>query len=271
MHNTITAFSYGGFKPWADIVPCDLKPGAHTSPETHAAKACVIAREYAHSVFGRMRMRVSVWSTSLKLQMVPNRGVGLVGLCGKLSDATAPAQISSSTIPTGDTLDSRANKFKGAGNGVVYRDPPPREVQDLFLLVSVLPPSPQQRLHGHPLTRPSALLAAFLKVARDLSNQGLTFKNVAPSDYKIPDRRGLSVTWVNDEAAKRSKPFLGRTTHQDSFLDPKAAGNFKVRDTQSECTPDDVRGSSRKKRTPPGHVCLAELAKPLCALPPPLR
>lgn len=77
------AYSYGGFKPWADIAPPQLKPG--------------------------------------------------------------------------DTLDSRANKFQGAGTGCQYRDPPP------------------------------------LAVGRDVSTQGLSFGNVKPSDYTVPTHPSCSM------------------------------------------------------------------------------
>mmetsp|Transcript_14111 Transcript_14111/g.18337 ORF Transcript_14111/g.18337 Transcript_14111/m.18337 type:complete len:277 (+) Transcript_14111:8-838(+) len=99
-----------------------------------------------------------------------------------------------STLKPGETLENRANKFQNVGHGAVYRDLPPREV------------------------------------ARDVSNQGLTLRNVKPSDYKIPDKRGLSVQWAAE--ARPSKPFLGTTTYEATFVKPEGADDFKVKEPE---------------------------------------
>mmetsp|Transcript_75489 Transcript_75489/g.151743 ORF Transcript_75489/g.151743 Transcript_75489/m.151743 type:complete len:267 (+) Transcript_75489:24-824(+) len=100
-------------------------------------------------------------------------------------------------LKPGETLDGRDNKFKGVGNGVVYRDAPPREVP------------------------------------RDLSNQGLTLKNVKPEDYQVPDKKGLSAAWVSSGADEgRRKKFVGRSTYADAFQDPRGASAFKTNEPE---------------------------------------
>lgn len=89
------------------------------------------------------------------------------------------------------------------------------------------------------------------EVARDVSNQGLSFRNVKvfpksssnqnklyflstqccniisfilykkfqPADYDIPDKRGMSVSWTAQ--VRKSKPFIGTTTHEATYVKPE--------------------------------------------------
>jgi hypothetical protein len=103
------------------------------------------------------------------------------------------SDITPPAMKPGESLESRANKFQNAGYGAVYRDAPPRELP------------------------------------RDATNTAVSFNhNVAPEDYRVPDRRGLSVTWVRDSTDLRNKKMIGTTDYLAGFQDPQGAGSYRI-------------------------------------------
>jgi len=69
--------------------------------------------------------------------------------------------------------------------------------------------------------------------------------------FAVDAPTSVDIRRVNDENAKRSKPFYGRTTYQDGFADPMGADAFKVNGLharnrlRSEARVDNCTASAR--------------------------
>mmetsp|Transcript_1346 Transcript_1346/g.1806 ORF Transcript_1346/g.1806 Transcript_1346/m.1806 type:complete len:350 (-) Transcript_1346:437-1486(-) len=87
--------------------------------------------------------------------------------------------------PPGETNATRNSKFAQTGHGVVYNRP----IDSELALAS-----------SKPVSFESTAL-------------------VRPNDYKVPDRRGVSVNFSNQHPYERSKPFLGASTYKSNFRD----------------------------------------------------
>eukprot|EP00640_Fibrocapsa_japonica_P002208 CAMPEP_0113938826 /NCGR_PEP_ID=MMETSP1339-20121228/5242_1 /TAXON_ID=94617 /ORGANISM="Fibrocapsa japonica" /LENGTH=344 /DNA_ID=CAMNT_0000942115 /DNA_START=43 /DNA_END=1077 /DNA_ORIENTATION=+ /assembly_acc=CAM_ASM_000762 len=84
-------------------------------------------------------------------------------------------------LPPGESDDTRAHKFNNVGHGAVYQKPIPNE-----------------------------------DIGRR-TNQMEASAALHPSEYRVPDRRGVSVNFKQTQA--RSKPFLATSTFRSSFRD----------------------------------------------------
>lgn len=94
------------------------------------------------------------------------------------------AQKHQPTLKPGETLDTRAHKFYNVGHGVVYRDTIPTSAP------------------------------------RDKTVLQESYSNVRQGDYKVPDRRGISVQFLDDakKLMDATKPCVSVTQSQASFV-----------------------------------------------------
>jgi hypothetical protein len=89
--------------------------------------------------------------------------------------------VKAPSLKTGETLGSRDVKFANTKHGVVYPNAPPVDATTLTCSAS-------------------------------------TFSNVHKGDYKVPDKKGACYV-EGEPPADRSKPFLHKTLHEESFRD----------------------------------------------------
>eukprot|EP00639_Heterosigma_akashiwo_P027090 CAMPEP_0194704978 /NCGR_PEP_ID=MMETSP0295-20121207/28643_1 /TAXON_ID=39354 /ORGANISM="Heterosigma akashiwo, Strain CCMP2393" /LENGTH=348 /DNA_ID=CAMNT_0039600543 /DNA_START=92 /DNA_END=1138 /DNA_ORIENTATION=- len=85
------------------------------------------------------------------------------------------------SLPPGESNETRNSKFANAGHGVVYAKPA------------------------------SSMSAPGKTIALD------TTSAVRPSDFKVPDKRGVSANFSQKTPWERSKPFVGASLYQSTF------------------------------------------------------